>query len=52
MVNARFYTGLKSVATIMAELGVEGAADLLKRIHWRPTGSGRKSWNVSSEPAT
>jgi hypothetical protein len=32
MVNARFYTGLKSVATIMVELGVEGAEDLLKRI--------------------
>jgi hypothetical protein len=31
MVNARFYNGLKSVTTIMAELGVEGAADLLKR---------------------
>ncbi len=31
MVSARFHDGLKSVATIMAELGVDGAADLLKR---------------------
>lgn len=31
MVNARFYNGLKSVTTIMAELGVEGAGDLSKR---------------------